>query len=416
MKFEKRSHSRTCQTQSPDGAAPRLGDFTKLQPQLASLYSSLQPVEGTQFPRPSIKKGSDTAAIQECRAISNSPKDVFSLGGLSSTRRRLRQHKTPPQSRCLQPPSEQVIAFPESGADPSSDSDAWVADGDGFWPSWKDGTAQGQPVPSSSELCACSRCTPREWHRDGKKIQSLRQGLIPLRASDEVAAVQYPTVTANGVHVFLDMSNIVISFRRTLQDKFAPCEGLESSFPRFMLHLDLLTEILVRSRRVVVLNAGCSVVPGKREPRYVQVLRDLGYHVDLRERRRLPKLPQDSGNTISLGSSTAESSVVPRGARYIEDLVDETLQTRIAESVMEHFQKQGTLVLATGDARPATYSDGFFAYAERALKMGWNVEVASWKTSLSSRWRSAEWVAKWGDRFRIIELDKFIDDLILCHS
>ena len=79
---------------------------------------------------------------------------------------------------------------------------------------------------------------------------------------------------------------------------------------------------------------------------------------------------------------------------------------------MEYFEKQGTLVLATGDAQPAKYSDGFFAYAERALKMGWHVEVASWKNSLSSHWRDSEWTAKWADRFSIIELDSFMDELL----
>jgi hypothetical protein len=78
---------------------------------------------------------------------------------------------------------------------------------------------------------------------------------------------------------------------------------------------------------------------------------------------------------------------------------------------MEYFEEQGTLVLATGDAKPAKYSDGFFTYAERALKMGWNVEVVSWNLSLSSSWKDPSWTKKWDHRFRLIELDEFLDDL-----
>lgn len=138
----------------------------------------------------------------------------------------------------------------------------------------------------------------------------------------------------------------------------------------------------------------------------MQDLRSLDYQVDVRERKRIenggaPYTPQ--------GKSGAGSKSV---ARFVEDLVDETLQTRIAEAVMEYFQEQGTIVLATGDAKPAQYSDGFFRYVERALRMGWNVEIVAWQSSLSSSWKDADWSATWGDKFRVIELDSFIYDLL----
>jgi hypothetical protein len=95
-------------------------------------------------------------------------------------------------------------------------------------------------------------------------------------------------------------------------------------------------------------------------------------------------------------------------------MVDETLQIRIGESVMQYFEMPGTLVIATGDARPAKYSDGFLAYAQRALKMGWSVEVVSWKASLSSAWSTLLKDNTIGSRFRIIELDQFVDELWIC--
>ncbi|KAH0599313.1 hypothetical protein MHUMG1_03430 [Metarhizium humberi] len=177
--------------------------------------------------------------------------------------------------------------------------------------------------------------------------------------------------------------------------------------PLPQLNLQFLTEILVRDRKIMTLNAGCSVLPHRQEPRFVQELRDLGYRVDLRERKR-----ENRDFKAGEASSSDEFVFSRNGGRYVEELVDETLQTRIAESVMEFFKDQGTLVIATGDARPAKYSDGFFAYAERALRMGWNVEVVSWRASLSSHWNRPNWVEQWSGRFRVIELDDYIDHLL----
>ncbi|PFH63309.1 hypothetical protein XA68_14961 [Ophiocordyceps unilateralis] len=214
------------------------------------------------------------------------------------------------------------------------------------------------------------------------------------------------------------MSNINISFQKMIRIRYSIDASARFS-PSPPLDLQLLTEILVRKRHVVSLNAGCSVPPGRNEPRYIQELRECGYHVDLRERKRIltgfdKPAQRKSGAT---DSSSSEGKRVEAGTiRYVEDLVDETLQTRIAESVMKHFEDQGTLVLATGDAQPAKYSDGFLAYAERSLKMGWDVEVVSWKKSLSSHWTNADWTASWGDHFRVIELDGFLEDLLACSA
>ncbi|PHH70379.1 hypothetical protein CDD83_5451 [Cordyceps sp. RAO-2017] len=242
--------------------------------------------------------------------------------------------------------------------------------------------------------------------------------LSSLCVADQLRAAQYPNVGSNGIHVFLDMSNIHINFQQTLRAKY-PSHDLAHVLPLPPLDLHVLTEILVRGRRTVALNAGCSVSPGRHEPRYIRELRRHGYQVDLRERKRvlaeLIGLPPH-GKQGTRASSSDEMSTGAASARFVEELVDETLQTRIAESVMEYFQKQGTLVLATGDAQPAKYSDGFLTYAERALKMGWNVEVVSWRRSLSSHWTNNEWVSRWGNRFRVVELDRFVDKLLARHA
>ncbi|KAK5993117.1 hypothetical protein PT974_06545 [Cladobotryum mycophilum] len=230
-----------------------------------------------------------------------------------------------------------------------------------------------------------------------QKHDALTMDLIPHRTLDTIMAKKYPKVASHGAHIFIDMSNIDIGFQNALRTRYKLADNAHFS-PLPHLNLKFLTEALVRNRTTVTRTVGCSIVPGRPEPRYIQELQKLGYHVDLRERKRV----QDA--------KPASTHI-----RYVEDLVDETLQTRIAESVMEYFQEQGTIILATGDAKPAQYSDGFFTYAERALRMGWNIELISWKSSLSSTWTSRKWKAQWGDRFRIIELDDFLDNLLACY-
>ncbi|KAJ3497251.1 hypothetical protein NLG97_g2049 [Lecanicillium saksenae] len=236
--------------------------------------------------------------------------------------------------------------------------------------------------------------------------QSLSKNLIPYCTADCHLAQKFPSNTLHGVHVFLDMSNIEISFQKALKKRYNVAdEARFSPLPR--LNLQFLTELLVRGRSTRGMHVGCSILPGRREPKYVQDLRNLGYQVDVRERKRIDNgFPDTSQGKSSAGVGSKPVS------RYVEDLVDETLQTRIAEAVMEYFQEQGTIVLATGDAKPAQYSDGFFRYVERALRMGWNVEVVAWHGSLSYSWKDADWTATWGERFRVIELDGFLYDLL----
>ena len=68
--------------------------------------------------------------------------------------------------------------------------------------------------------------------------------------------------------------------------------------------------------------------------------------------------------------------------------------------------------MATGDAAEAEFSDGFLKHAVRALERGWCVELLSWSQNISSSWREMELSSKWQSRFRIIELDDYIDELV----
>jgi len=70
------------------------------------------------------------------------------------------------------------------------------------------------------------------------------------------------------------------------------------------------------------------------------------------------------------------------------------------------------MVLATGDGNTAEHSDGFLAQAERALKKGWKVELVSWKQQTSGGYKNKKFRAKWGEQFRIIELDDYVESLM----
>ncbi len=74
-------------------------------------------------------------------------------------------------------------------------------------------------------------------------------------------------------------------------------------------------------------------------------------------------------------------------------------------------EEPGTMVLATGDAAQAQFSDGFKQHATRALRVGWKVEVVSWNRTISSAWSDPGFLAEYGGQFRIIELDEFIEEL-----
>lgn len=271
----------------------------------------------------------------------------------------------------------------------------------------------GQTDLLTSSSPECPECSPptntmhhsRSWMNSVReklrlkddRHRALMMNLVPYRVRDASTAEKYPTITSQGVHVFVDMSNIDIGYQRTLKGFRRLDENTRLS-PVPHLNLQFLTKILLRDRPVAALNVCCSTLPGRSEPRYVQQLRELGYHVDLRERKGV----LEGGLTFTGASDTL---------RFVEDLVDETLQVRMAESVMEYFLTPGTIVLATGDAKPSPHSDGFFSYVERALKMGWNVEVVSWRGNLSQRWIDRHWTSQWRDKFRVILLDEFLEVL-----
>lgn len=195
------------------------------------------------------------------------------------------------------------------------------------------------------------------------------------------------TQAKEDVHVFVDVSNVYISLLHTVR-KFLDIPSAAKLFPNPEMDWEKLRQIVVRDRPVKTLSAGCSINPARRDfhPSFIQRLKEVGFEVDVLDR-------------------------VEQEGRYVEKLVDETIQAHIGDTVKDT-EKPGTIVIVTGDGRPAPQSAGFKAYAEHALKQGWNVEVVCWTVGCSQLWKDESW-RKFGLCYRLINLDDYVGELFV---
>ncbi|GAB7344366.1 hypothetical protein MBLNU457_2227t1 [Dothideomycetes sp. NU457] len=234
-----------------------------------------------------------------------------------------------------------------------------------------------------------------------------------------------------GVHVFVDASNIFIGFLDQL--KRARNIPQYVRVPQVNMSFDALALLMERRRPVAkrVLAGSTPEVPA------FNIAREIGYECSILERVRKAKelterqryfQAQDAkrrdhsrnrdgeGNSngyVSGGSSESTGYVAPTHApeKLIEQGVDEILHLKILESVVD-FEEPTTIVLATGDAAIAEYSQGFMVMVERALKKGWAVELVSWSMNISQMYKRQAFRGKWGDKFKIIELDDYAEELL----
>ena len=153
----------------------------------------------------------------------------------------------------------------------------------------------------------------------------------------------------------------------------------------------------------------------------VQEAKAIGYETNILERvhkakeltPRQKKYSYNNGKNKqtgqSSGSETAAGIYAPE--KWVEQAVDEILHLKILESIVDAVAPS-TIVLATGDAAEAEYSQGFLKMVERALEKGWMVELASFRHNTSQAYRRKDFRNKWGTRFRTVELDEFVEELL----
>jgi hypothetical protein len=150
----------------------------------------------------------------------------------------------------------------------------------------------------------------------------------------------------------------------------------------------------------------------------IEPAKRLGYETNILERVHKVKEPtprqkkfRNGGGAsgVSSGSET-NTGAAPR-EKWVEQAVDEILHLKILESLIDADQP-GRMIIATGDAAEAEYSGGFMRMVERALARGWSVEIASFRLNTSGAYKRKEFTSKWGQMFKWVQLDDFVEDLV----
>ncbi|KAJ5522181.1 hypothetical protein N7527_006296 [Penicillium freii] len=213
------------------------------------------------------------------------------------------------------------------------------------------------------------------------------------------------------IHIFVDMSNIMVGFHDAV--KTSRNIPLSSRIRRVHMSFANLSLIMERGRQTAK-----RVLVGSDRLPSVEEAERLGYETSILERvhkaktitpRRNNKSWKNHG-TSSQGASSGPETVAASGERWVEQGVDEILHLKILESLLD-MKDPATIVLATGDAAVAEFSGGFMKMVERALQRGWNVELVSFLQGTSYAYRKKEFRTRWGDRFKLVELDHYVEEL-----
>ncbi|KAJ9604130.1 hypothetical protein H2200_011653 [Cladophialophora chaetospira] len=276
---------------------------------------------------------------------------------------------------------------------------------------------QNTPSPSKNAVI-----TPRDNLIPRERKQALITELIRQHAEEKKylknAGLLEPAftplnVSSIGIHVFVDVSNISIGFHDCL--KLARGMSRDARLRRVPLSFHNFSLVLERGRP-----AAKRVLVGSDKYPAIQQAKSIGYETNILERvhkakeltPRQKKFQSRSGGETSGSETNAGFPSATSGPqKWVEQAVDEILHLKILESLIDA-KKPSTIVLATGDAAEAEYSGGFLRMVERALEKGWCVELVSFKLNTSSLYKRREFRSRWGQMFKLIELDPFVEFLI----
>ncbi|QSS63372.1 hypothetical protein I7I51_00430 [Histoplasma capsulatum] len=263
------------------------------------------------------------------------------------------------------------------------------------------------------------RLPPTKSNRRIEPLLQERECLLKLQGSP--TAHYKPNYHPTGVHVFVDISNISVGFHDCI--KMARDVPITVRVPRVPLSFRNFALILERgrftSKRVLV---GSDRFPA------IDEAEEIGYEINILERVQKAKdaTPRKkkflrgngnnrwsgaTGNNTQAQSSGSETTSGPGPERWVEQGVDEILHLKILESLVDS-DAPSTIVLATGDAAEAEYSDGFLKMVGRALQKGWAVELVSFSTTTSREYKRKGFRSQWGSQFRVIKLDEYVEHLL----
>ncbi|EER44100.1 conserved hypothetical protein [Histoplasma capsulatum var. duboisii H88] len=268
------------------------------------------------------------------------------------------------------------------------------------------------------------QCSPVERRLDLIAILSARfprerECLLKLQGSP--TAHYKPNYHPTGVHVFVDISNISVGFHDCI--KMARDVPITVRVPRVPLSFRNFALILERGR-----STSKRVLVGSDRFPAIDEAEEIGYEINILERVQKAKdatprkkkflrgngnnrLSGAMGNNTQAQSSGSETTSGPGPERWVEQGVDEILHLKILESLVDS-DSPSTIVLATGDAAEAEYSDGFLKMVGRALQKGWAVELVSFSTTTSREYKRKGFRSQWGSQFRVIKLDEYVEHLL----
>ena len=219
--------------------------------------------------------------------------------------------------------------------------------------------------------------------------------------------------TSQGLHIFIDASNIMIGFHDAL--KVAHSMPLASRIRRQPISFHSLSLVLSRGRPTTK-----RVVVGSDRFTEMEEAKLLGYETNILDRvhkakeltpRRKKTHLENGAVSTGSGSETSTAFVKLAPEKWVEQAVDEIIHLKMMESLVDATEP-ATMVLATGDAAEAEFSDGFLKMVERVLSKGWSVELVCWSLNMSSAYKNKAFRQKWGAKFKTIELDDYVELLL----
>lgn len=232
--------------------------------------------------------------------------------------------------------------------------------------------------------------TQQAKRHDYRGLDELEKLRMVQHCLDQEIADKYPEIAKGGVYVFADVSNTFISLVGVIKDMLGIDMKTRISPQPDVDWAAFVDVVLKRNRNIKSLRAGCSVDPRnvrREEPKFIKGLKASGFVVDISNR-----VEQQDGS-------------------YPEELVDEGIQARIGDTLDKAGVQPGTIVIVTGDGKPAKHSAGFVSYAKKALELGWNVEILAWSKGCSNEWRKPDWKT-YGCRYRLTQLDAYLGEIL----
>jgi len=201
----------------------------------------------------------------------------------------------------------------------------------------------------------------------------------------------------------------MIGFQDSL--KIARGLGINARVRRQPLSFHNLSLVLERGRPTAK-----RVLVGSDNFPAIQEAKTIGYETNILDRvhkaKELTPRQKRYSNANGAASSGSETTAVMYAPeKWVEQAVDEILHLKILESVVDA-KEPSTIVLATGDAAEAEYSQGFLKMVERAMAKGWKVELCSFRRNISGAYRKKDFRGRWGNQFTIIEMDDFVEELL----